>query len=178
MQEAKQGCLLGCAALATLLVAAEAGLLIYVARHREEWRRAAAAQTRAFVEEGTRRSFPEGVSTDSIQRLGAIVERGQLTAHPSKENLERLVESRARIENLGPTGAKVWAEYLLVLMETLFEGRASEEAFTELRARLETSEFQNLDAVYLQKWIEDLAAVAGSPGISSPPLMGGAEGED
>ena len=78
MEEAKQGCWLGCAALATLLVLVAAGLLIYVATHRDEWRASAASQTRAYIEEQTQRVFPEDVSVELIQlkvlNVGVVVE--------------------------------------------------------------------------------------------------------
>lgn len=156
MQEAKHGCLLGCAGLVTLLVAAAAGLLIYVATHREEWRQAAAAQTRLQVEAGTRRRFPETLPETTIEQLGKAVEVGQLTGHPSKENLERLVAARAQAENPEGGGAETWAEYLLVLMETLYEGRISPETLADLRSRMDLGEFRNLDPAFFQQWMEEL----------------------
>ena len=66
------------------------------------------------------------------------------------------MEARSRVENPETAGAEAWAEYLLTLMETLYEGRLPAETVAELRDRIGAVEFQNREPDSIRKWVEDL----------------------
>ena len=141
---------------------AAAGLLIYVARHRDEWRGGAAAQTRVFVEEGLQRHFPRDVSPHLIREFALRVEQGSLAARPSKESLERLRDANVQLETNREITAEDWAEYLGTLVEALFEGRFDPARMEELQVWKSGHDFKAMDKETAEEFLRRLMRVLGA----------------
>ena len=154
--EAKEGCWLGCAGISTLMVILAAVLLLYVATHRDRWRKDLAHRIRTRIETNLRRVFPEDTSPEAIRRLCSSLENRILSCRIDNKKLQRLRRIPVGGETEGKVAAREWADYLLALTETVCDGGYDRKEMERLKEWESQIDFQDWDAKTAGDFLERL----------------------
>jgi len=138
------------------MVILAAVLLLYVATHRDRWRKDLAHRIRTRIETNLRRVFPEDTSPEAIRRLCSSLENRILSCRIDNKKLQRLRRIPVGGETEGKVAAREWADYLLALTETVCDGGYDRKEMERLKEWESQIDFQDWDAKTAGDFLERL----------------------